>query len=1224
MFTKAKLLLTPGSLDDAEALDLLREVGFSDPEQALKRIRGLPTSPKSRDALATSLPALLFALSDAVMPDGSLVNFERFVQNVTDRVDILECLASNPRAVEILVKLFVGSQFLTEILLRNPEYLQQLTQHRRLADMKSRDQFLEEACEQIDSLPTVKEKIDGLRRFQHWELLRIGACDSFGLFDLKSATIQLSLLADAIVQCCLSLFAEQTGTALDDFVVLAFGKLGGEELNYSSDIDLVFLSRDDATKYWQMGQKLIQALSETTGEGFLYRVDMRLRPWGRSGALVNSLDAYWQYLKRDGRQWEKQALIKARPIAGNLQLGVEFVKQTRSLILSTPIESVRSQVREMKARIEDDLKKQGREWGEVKSGAGSIRDVEFTTQFLQLAHGAEYPQILSFNTLDGIARLADAGLIQANEYRLLSTGYTFLRTVEHALQLLHYKQTHSLPSDERGRAWLARRLDYPNSQEFLHHYEQQCASIRRIFEKYLEQVDEPPAESLADSERLPDHLAHMDRSYTDTFSEAAIARHAVLMRRLSSDNVVEVDSVEETPSRWLVTIVGFDLPGDLSLICGLMFVYGFDIECGNVFTETQMPDRKMLDGERGWEARHTGETLHRKFVNVFRVRPPEKTPVDLWTRYRNELATMMQEVRDGGSSKAQGHLAKRVASAVKSTSEPVSALLPVQIDIDVESSDLHTVLHIRGEDTVGFLYELSNALTTAGIDMSRVTISSVGNQVFDTIYVTDTDHAKIIDPVRLQELRTTVVLIKHFTHMLPRSPNPEAALVHFREFLDEARRRDNWLEELASLHQPSVLNAFAKVMGASDFLWEDFLRVQHENLFPIIRDVEALAQRKRSEELGAELESLLERTSDPQTKRKVLNEFKDREMFRIDMRHILGHIAEFGEFSEELSELAQIIVQHAYQICDRELRERYGTPRLSNGEESRMCIAALGKFGGRELGYASDIELMFLYEDEGRTDRSGAKISASDYYVELAKSFRKAITAREEASFQVDLRLRPYGRAGQLAVPKKVFASYFGPEGDAWPYERQSLVRFRPVAGDADFGAELEKLRDDMIYNGNAFDRAAMRAMRERQVMQLVKADTVHAKLSPGGLVDCEYLVQGLQMTYSKSHPSLRTPNTLQALESLHELGYLSSIDYEELREAYIFLRRLIDALRVVRGNAKDLTVPSTDSEEFIFLSRRLGYGNDATRLQNTLERALQCVTEMNGLLDKPLQSPAF
>ena len=295
------------------------------------------------------------------------------------------------------------------------------------------------------------DKLDALRRCQHWELLRIGACDAFGLLDLKSVTVQLSLLTDSIVQACLTLLADDLELSLDGFVVLAFGKLGGEELNYSSDIDLVFLADSDATRYWPLGQKLIKALTEATGEGFLYRVDMRLRPWGKSGALVNTVDSHLQYLQKHGRQWEKQALLKARPIAGNLAVGREFLRRVRPLMFGTPIEELRESVRGMKDRIEAELKKQGRKWGEVKAGTGSIRDVEFTTQFLQLAHGGQHPEVLSFNTLDGLVRLADFGFIQADEYRQLTSGYVFLRTVEHALQLMHHKQTHTLP--ESGANW---------------------------------------------------------------------------------------------------------------------------------------------------------------------------------------------------------------------------------------------------------------------------------------------------------------------------------------------------------------------------------------------------------------------------------------------------------------------------------------------------------------------------------------------------------------------------------------------------------------------------------------------------------------------------------------------------------------------------------------------------------------------------------------------------
>jgi [glutamine synthetase] adenylyltransferase / [glutamine synthetase]-adenylyl-L-tyrosine phosphorylase len=243
---------------------------------------------------------LLASLSDAATPDASLINFERFVHSVDDRTDLFEYLAQNPRAVEILVKLFVGSQFLTEILLRNPGYLEELTQHRQLADFKSREQIVDEAGLACDPAPLLAGKLDALRRFQHRELLRIGACDAFGLFDLKSVTVQLSLLADSVVQTCLRLLARELGLDPQPFVVLAFGKLGGEELNYSSDIDLVFLAEGDATQFWPLGQRLIRAMQDATREGFLYRVDMRLRPWGKSGALVNTPDAHVEYLKKHG------------------------------------------------------------------------------------------------------------------------------------------------------------------------------------------------------------------------------------------------------------------------------------------------------------------------------------------------------------------------------------------------------------------------------------------------------------------------------------------------------------------------------------------------------------------------------------------------------------------------------------------------------------------------------------------------------------------------------------------------------------------------------------------------------------------------------------------------------------------------------------------------------------------------------------------------------------
>jgi [glutamine synthetase] adenylyltransferase / [glutamine synthetase]-adenylyl-L-tyrosine phosphorylase len=513
---------------------------------------------------------------------------------------------------------------------------------------------------------------------------------------------------------------------------------------------------------------------------------------------------------------------------------------------------------------------------------------------------------------------------------------------------------------------------------------------------------------------------------------------------------------------------------------------------------------------------------------------------------------------------------------------------------------------------------MTNALALRGIYISRMKVHSEDVQVHDTIYVTDEQGRKIDDPVKQWELQAATVLIKHFTHLLARSPNPEGALLHFRELIAQLFSRPDWTDEIASLEKTDVLDALAKLLGVSDFLWNDFLRMQHANLFPVVRDVGALANPKTREQLASDLRSRLQALADPQAQREALNEFKDREMFRVDMRHILGHIREFGRFSSELTDVAEVVVSEATRLCERELVAQYGAPQGHGGLPCPYSVCALGKCGGRELGFASDIELMFVYAGEGKT--AGPQIiTCTEFYIKLVEGVTHAIRARREGIFEIDLRLRPYGRAGTLAVSLDAFKEYFGPEGAAWPYERQALVKLRPIAGDTALGEEICRLRDELIYTGEPFDVAAMRGMRERQIRQLVTPEVFNAKLSRGGLVDAEYLVQGLQITHGKAHPELRLTNTVRAIAAMREARILTAQDAVKLREAYDFLRRLIGALRVVRGNAKDLTVPkeetSDETEEFAFLARRLDYGDDLPRLREELKKHVGNITELSQRL---------
>jgi len=1298
------LLLARLSSDDG-AFRTLSGLGLSDVPAAARLLRAVAGLP----AGAAILPHLLQALGDAANPDRALINFERLVRSVPDHHALLHSLTADPHALEMLVTLFAGSQFLTDILLRDPEYYTRLVHHNAIAQTKSAFQFYLEAyratCGQLKpgECATDPETLDGLRRHQHWELLRIGACDLTGLLDLASVTAQLSQLADSVIQVCLETLANGRGRPVNDFVVLGMGKLGGGELNYSSDVDLLFLAADNASACQRLGERLIRALTQATAEGFLYRVDMRLRPWGRVGPLISTVDGYLTYLRRHARLWEKQALLRARVIAGDEAVGRAFLRRAEPLLFEAGPEAVRAEVYAMKQLTEANLRQAGRTWGEVKLGEGSIRDAEFVAQYLQLAYGGKHAELRTTNTPEALARLAEAGFLSADDYRVLADGYTFLRTVEHYLQILDYRQTHTLPANPADLRYLARRLGFqgPHADvDFVTRYQQHSAAIRAVYKRHLapaaengsstrrgvmtmqtstdqpRQTDSDQGPS-ASGNQLPasslrEHVARLSPSYAATFSPAEIARHAKMAEQLGDRNPVEIAAEHLEGDAWRVTIVAYDYLGELSLICGLLFSYGLSIVDGNVFTyEPQV----VASHEPS-----VGRDPRRKIVDVFSVRSvaAEAEPggtVDFgaqWRRYATDLAALLRLLEGHRQREAQGELAKRVSLAVQGIVSATPTLHPIDIEVDNDISEKYTVLRIESLDTPGFLYEFSNALALNGIHIAQVSVISEGNRVRDTLFVTDTRGHKIADPQRQRELRAATVLVKHFTHLLPHSPNPESALLHFNEYLGELFARPSWPDDLASLERPEVLEALARLLGVSEFLWDDFLRMQYANLFPVVRDVGALAEAKSKEQLAAELNRALRVLSPlpgpgasggtessipsgaqqggaessilsgaqqggaessilsgaqqggaessilsgaqqggaeskgapprpPPDWRDVLNQFKDREMFRVDMRQILGLIPTFGQFSAELTDLTEVVLETTTRFCAEELSAQYGPPLIADDGPARLSLCALGKCGGRELGFASDIELMFIFDGGGQT--SGPRvISAAEYYEKLVIETARAIRARREGIFEIDLQLRPYGKAGSLAVSLDSFRRYFAPDGPAWSYERQALVKLRPIAGDESLGREVIALRDAYVYSSAVFDVAAMRAMRERQIRHLVTPGTLNAKFSQGGLVDVEYIVQGLQITHGARDPSLRVTNTAAAIAALAKAGVISAENSARLGEALHFLQRLINALRMVRGNNKDLTVPPEESEEFAFLARRLGYGVEPGRLKATLD----------------------
>lgn len=1224
---RADQLLNP-EFSEIAAQSLLDTLGFTDSPAHLRRLRRMAaSSPQVAAAMGELLPHLLASLAACADPDQALINLERFAGD-GQAVAIFTKLAEYPRALEILVTIFAGSQFLTEILLRSPGRLDLLTDREALTRLKKAENYETEGLESMRALAAPGAELDALRRYQHGELLRIGACDLLDLYDLPTVTAQLSALADGMTRACLAYASDRTGVSPQGFVVLAMGKLGGRELNYSSDIDLLFLADFESPEKVRLGQQFIEALSSVTSEGFLYRVDMRLRPWGRDGSLISTLQGYLDYLHKHARLWEKQALIKARPIAGDFDLGLDFRREIEPVIFGQNPEIVRASVHAMKQRTEELLRQKGRGWGEVKLGEGSIRDVEFVVQFMQLAYG-ENPRLRKRATLVAITRLVRFGHLAAPEGRTLADGYIFLRTVEHFLQMMHYRQTYTLPSEPGALTLLARRLGFRGSasearEKMLERYQRHSQAIRAIYAKYIGGIETAPAVSPAETEApnpvVQQHLARLDSEYASIFSPDEIHKHALMAESLDSENLVRLEARPLDDERWQVTIVAYDYLGELSLICGLFFVYGLDIQAGEIFTyePLERPTRDLP--LRATES--TPPSASRKIVDVFTVMPVSARPdAETWQRYTDELAALLRLMHRGQRREARSELAKRVGATFQKILVAPDPLFPIEIKIDNRSSARYTALRLDAPDTIGFLYEFTNALSLTRTYIARMVVETHGSRVNDLLFVTDKDGRKITSYQKQRELRTAAVLIKHFTHLLPRCPNPASALLHFREFIEKLFERPNWPDELSSIERPEVLGNLAQLLGVSDFLWDDFLRMQYTNLFPVVSDLTALDTAKSRQQLQAELEEALKQVHfGPQAPRedapwrKVLNDFKDREMFRLDMRHLLGHTREFWDFSAELTDLTEVIVNNVYYLCAEDLRSLHGHPRRADGSVSQMSVLALGKCGGRELGFASDIELMFLYDEEGETDGPQI-IPTSEFHEKVVRDFLAAIQARQEGIFQVDLQLRPYGKAGNMAVSLDSFRRYYAPEGPAWAYERQALVKMRPVAGDPNLGAQACALRDSFVYTGIPFDATAMRAMRERQVRHLVSAGTFNAKYSPGGLVDIEYLIQGLQITNGAANPALRQPNIRQCMDALHRVGILNADDYTRLHKAHTFLRWLIDSMRVVRGNAKDVNVPAYGSEEFAFLARRLRYANETERLRDDLVRYQTDVQEINARL---------
>jgi glutamate-ammonia-ligase adenylyltransferase len=992
--------------DPAAAADWGRSAGLADPSIAHRAMLALAAAGVPHDLLGSLTVRLAAVLPGVSDPDRVLVTLERFVAAVRSPLATAALFERDPRALEILLGIFSASPYLAEMVIADPEAWEDVRVGRGRPE--KREALAATLAAELGTLDDPESVMRGLRRFRRRQTLRIAYGDIVEKQRLETVVGQISHVADCIVDAAvrsaLARVERQRGVprgpdgARATIAAIALGKLGGGELNYSSDIDLVFVHSADGRVegpkpctnqefFDRVVQEAVRLIAEPTDLAAAYRVDLRLRPHGSTGPASMSLEAMLQYFDQSGRTWERQAWVKARCVGGDEALGLRLLAELEPWIHRRWLTRADiSGIKALKRRIEQRAIRAGDDTADVKCGHGGIRDIEFTIQFLQLLSGGDTPRVRTGNTLEAIRRLAEAGGLTDQEREILERTYTLLRTVEHRLQILYDRQTHSLPRTDEELGRLAARMGYGAE-----------ADARDLFRRDL-------TEATSLNRKILDHLLH------DAFPDDATPEPEV---DLVLDPAPSADVVREVLTR-----------------------HGF---------------RDVM-------------SAHRALVSL----GEEKVRLLSSRRCRHFLAA----------------IAPRLLAAVGRTPEPDATLVNL-----VAVSD-----SLGGK---GVLWELFS-FNPPSLDLTVRLCSS--SPFLANLLVTN--------PGMIDELLDSL--------LIERLPTPAAVE-----------------ESLAELCRGAV-------------------------------------------------------EVDP-----ILQAFKASQQLRVGVRDMLGR-QDAETTTVALTAIAEALVKQVVVIERAKLVERLGEPTAADGGPADAVVLAMGKFGGREMNYASDVDVIFLYDHDGATAprrgrRAAAGTTNAHFFGELAQRVMRVFNAfgPQGRLYEMDSRLRPSGRSGAAAISLAEFARYLDPDGPAAVWERQALVKARPIVAGAAAAAEVRRIIDAATY-GHPWQADEVEAMRRMRYRMEEGAKTSNLKRGPGGVVDIEFVAQMLQLVHGGREPRLRTTGTLAALVALRDAGLLGGERFEFLERAYRTLRSIEGRLRLLDAKARHDFPAAADEQRT--LAHLLGY----------------------------------
>src|SRR5438034_5308498 len=433
-----------------------------------------------------------------------------------------------PLGETALLHLLAVSSTCATRLTRNPQILLWLCKPEVCLASRGHAQMFHELHAMADG-SIAKQDFATLRLWKGAEMTRVALRELANVAPLEETTGELSLIAEICIRGVFehwnAEFRKRYGSPNAEFAILALGKLGGGELNHSSDVDLLFLYSDEGQlashlSYHEffnwLGKKILETFSTPHPQGSLFRVDLRLRPEGSAGPLARSLESMENYYAGFGETWERLALIKARGIAGSRELAYEFLRQHQPFIYpksATP--DLLEEIANIKRRIERDVVGPDKLQRDVKLGIGGIREIEFIVQALQLIHGAQHPFLQEPSMLKALRALRQLHLLPREEVLALDNAYRFLRRVEHRLQIEAEQQVHTVPEDPEALRRLAHSLRFLSAEAFTAALQERMGTVRPIFQRIISATPAEPAkinlEIFNDSKRAEKALADLAR-----------------------------------------------------------------------------------------------------------------------------------------------------------------------------------------------------------------------------------------------------------------------------------------------------------------------------------------------------------------------------------------------------------------------------------------------------------------------------------------------------------------------------------------------------------------------------------------------------------------------------------------------------------------------------------------------------------------------------------------